>query len=173
MFTTHLRSSESQQFTDRQRRIHDFLSQQHVGVLSTVTPDNDPHGAVVYYCLGEDFTICLLTKKGTRKYDNIMHNNHVMMTVFEPASQAIAQILGIATEYSAAKEVTEISNKIFKRMMQSHDNQLPPLVKLQAGAFTAFVIEPVQIRMAVYSRPDSGDYNELFESIESFELADE
>jgi hypothetical protein len=50
--------------------------------------------------------------------------------------------------------------------------QLPPILKLQAGSFTTFAVTPASIRMAVYARPDPGDYNQLFESIESFEISE-
>jgi hypothetical protein len=46
------------------------------------------------------------------------------------------------------------------------DSGLPPLAKLQAGIFTTFRVEPVLIRMAIYARHETGDYDELFESIE-------
>ncbi len=158
--------------TDRRRRIYNFLRGQYVGVLSTVTPDGDPHGAVVYYMVGDDFTIWLLTKKRTRKYDNLVHHDHAMLTVFEPRMQTTVQVLGTAAEYAALTAVNAVSNEIFIRMMLDNENQLPPIVKLQAGSFTTFAIRPVQIRMAVYSQPDAGDYSQLFESIESFEMSD-
>jgi hypothetical protein len=141
-----------------------------MGVLSTVTPNNEPHGAVVYYALDDDFTMWLLTKKGTHKYDNMVHNATVMLTVFEPQTQTTVQVRGTAAEYANTAAVNQVSNRIFGRMMQAGDKQLPPIMKLQAGPFTAFAITPASVRMAVYSRPDPGDYEQLFESMESFEL---
>ncbi|HEY1063899.1 MAG TPA: pyridoxamine 5'-phosphate oxidase family protein [Candidatus Saccharimonadales bacterium] len=157
-------------FSDRQQRIHSFLQQQYIGVLCSVTPDGDPHGTVVYFVIDDDFTIHILTKTRTRKYDNLIHHNHAMLMVYDTASQTTAQVLGIAVEYPGTSTVNTVSNRIFKRVLQTGDNQLPPLVKLQAGTFTTFSIKPVQIRMAVFARPDPGDYEDLFESIESFEL---
>jgi hypothetical protein len=156
--------------SERQRRIRAFLRQQDVGVLSTVTPNCDPHGVVIYYAVEDDFTIWFLTKKGTRKNDNIEHNGYVMLTVFDPHSQTTVQISGTATEDASAAAVNKVSSLIFRRLMQNGYGQLPPIIKLQAGAFTAFAIKPAGIRMAIYSRPDPGDYDQLFESIESFDL---
>ena len=156
--------------SERQQRIYRFLDEQHLGVLSTVTPNNDPHGAVIYYAIEDDFTVWFLTKTRTRKSDNLLHNNHVMLTVCEPATQAVVQVLGIAIQHPTGPAVNRVSNEIFKKMLDEEANQLPPIVKLQAGAFTTFEIKPVQIRMAVYAQPEIGDTEELFESIESFTL---
>jgi general stress protein 26 len=167
---TLLTAAKAKSLSERQKRIHDFLQSQRIGVLSTVTPNGDPHGAVVYYVLGDDFTIWFLTKKGTRKSDNLLHNNHLMLTVCDFASQTTAQILGTAVEHPETAAINEISGQVFMRMMEEGNGQLPPIMKLQAGAFTTFAIKPVQIRMAVYSRPEVGEGEQLFESIESFSL---
>jgi hypothetical protein len=47
---------------------------------------------------------------------------------------------------------------------------MPAIEKLEAGKYVAFVIQPVQVRMAVYARPDPGEYTELFETVEGSEL---
>jgi len=164
-----LTSTSRWRLSDRQRRIHNFLQEQRVGVLSTVGPGGDPHGSAVYYELGDDFSVHILTKKGTRKYDNMVHNNHVMLTVFEPHTQTTVQVTGIAVERPGKGDINKIAGAIFGATLQTSDSGLPPIVKLQAGVFTTFQIQPVQIRMAIYARPYSGNYDEIFDSIESFD----
>ncbi|HSX16303.1 MAG TPA: pyridoxamine 5'-phosphate oxidase family protein [Candidatus Saccharimonadales bacterium] len=154
----------------RQRRIYNFLKENHTAVLSSVTPDGNPHGAVVYYMVDADFTFHILTKKGTRKYDNLAHNGHVMLTIFKPETQTTAQVTGIALERGGNANINEVAGGVFGASLQTSTSGLPPIVKLHAGPFTTFRIVPKQIRMAIYARPDSGNYNELFDSIESFEL---
>lgn len=158
------------EYTDRQKRIHNFLSQNPVGVLSTVTPDGDPHGTVIYYTVDEHFSFFFLTKSETRKYDNLKRNGQVMLTVFESQSQSTVQIAGHATEVGDAYTVNAIAGTILATSMKTSEAGLPPISKLQAGSYVAFQIEPATIRMAIYARPDSGEYNDLFETIESFEL---
>lgn len=153
---------------DRKRRIYDFLKGQHVGVLSTVTPDGNPHGSVVYYVLDNAFRVHILTKTGTRKYDNIVHNHHVLFTVFEPKTQTVVQIAGVAIERRGYNAINKVANDLFVAPAHDEGGSLPPIVKLQAGLFTTFRIEPIQMWMAIYARPDSGNYSELFDSIESF-----
>lgn len=156
-------------FSDRKRRIFRFLRANPVGVLSTVTPDGNPHGVVIYFHTTPEFAVSFLTKTGTRKYDNIIHDDHVMLTVFEAETQAVAQITGRAEELHDSTEIHALSTAILT-ISAGSEAGTPPITKLLGDRFTAFTIRPLQIRMAVYDRPDSGGYDTLFESIESFEM---
>jgi hypothetical protein len=55
--------------------------------------------------------------------------------------------------------------------MRITGEKLPPLSKLKAGHYVAFKFKPSQIRMIIYSKPDPNDFTELFETIESYDLA--
>jgi uncharacterized pyridoxamine 5'-phosphate oxidase family protein len=159
------------EYSDRKQRIHDFLSQTAVGVLSTVNPDGEPHGVVIYFNINTDFGITFLTRAGTRKYDNLKHHNHLMLTVFDLRTQTTAQITGRAIEITDNYEVNQVAAGMLATSLKISEPGLPPITKLEAGDYVAFTIHPVQIRMAVYARPDPGEYTELFESIESFEFS--
>jgi hypothetical protein len=73
-------------------------------------------------------------------------------------------------------EVTDpdfVNNALEKSMLASMNtsySRMPAIEKLEAGKYVAFVIQPVQVRMAVYARPDPGEYTELFETVEGSEL---
>lgn len=167
------RSVDETTLSDKQQRILRFLEDMPVGVLSTVSPDGDPHGVVIYFVVDGDFNVYFLTRDETRKYDNLKHHNHAMLTVFDPATHTIAQIIGRAKEIEDSYQINKIANKMVQANFKVSEVDMPPITKLDAGECVAFKIEPVQIRMAVYARPESGSYNELFESIESFNLRDD
>lgn len=166
------RSADDEALSDQQQRILSFLEDTPVGVLSTVDPNGNPHGVVIYFVIDGNFNVYFLTRAETRKYDNLKHHNHAMLTVFDPESQTTAQITGRATEVEDSYQVNEIANQMVQASLKTSEAEVPPITKLSAGEAVAFKIEPVQIRMAVYARPESGDYKELFESIESFNLRD-
>jgi hypothetical protein len=155
---------------ERQNRMYSFMHEHPVGVLSTTDPNGNPHGTVVYYAVAKDLSVRFLTKKRTLKYDNLLHNNHLMITVFDPRTQSTLQYTGAALECAGQAATNELALELFEVPLQTSESGLPPIAKLQAGALTTFRVAPVQIRMAIYGRPETGDYTELFESIESFEL---
>lgn len=163
----------TQQLTQRQKRIYRFLKEHDLGVVSTVTPDGNPHGSVVYYTIRPGFLVQFLTKTGTRKHENLMYNDRIMLTVYEPHTQTTAQVTGIAVERGGLNDINEVAGNIFTGLSQKKGPGVPPIMKLQAGAFTSFQIEPVQIRMATYTTTLPGRHDELFESIESFDLEDD
>ncbi len=163
-------STIASKYSNRKQRIHDFLSQTAVGVLSTVNPDGEPHGVVIYFNINADFGITFLTRSDTRKYDNLKHHNHLMLTVFDVVTQTTAQITGRAVEITDSYEINQVAASMLAISLKISEPGLPPISKLESGDYVAFTIQPVQIRMAVYARPDPSEYTELFESIESFEF---
>jgi hypothetical protein len=162
----------TRRFTDRQRRIYEFLCENPVGVLCTITPEYKPHGSVIYFNVEDDFQITFLTRSRTRKHDNLMRNSYAMLTVFEPRTQTTAQITGRAAEITDSYDVNAIAVKVLRASMNTSEGGIPPIAKLESGPFVAFSIEPIQIRWAVFARPYSGDMSDMFESLESFELHD-
>lgn len=162
--------TKTEQFSDRRKRMFNFLQQNPTGVLSSVTPDGEPHGVVVYYMVRPDLSISFLTKVGTRKYDNLVHDDRVHLTVFEPKTQAVVQVAGHASEVKNSTEMNAIAGAIQRATLRTSVAGIPPIAKLRAGVYAAFTIAPSQIRMAVYARPDPGSYSEIFESVESFDV---
>jgi uncharacterized pyridoxamine 5'-phosphate oxidase family protein len=158
--------------SDKNLRIYSFLRDNPIAVMSSVGPNGYPHGVVIYFSINKQCIVSFLTKAGTKKYENIKHNNRVMLTVFEPKTQTTVQITGQAEEITDSYDVNLVANKTLSASLKTSDSGMPPPVKLLAGEYVAFNIEPFQIRMAVFARPDPGDYRELFETIEYFELKD-
>jgi general stress protein 26 len=152
----------------KRERMHAFLEKIPVGVLSSVSPDNTPHGAVVYFSVSKEFVISILTKRQTKKYDNLKHNNHVMLTVYEPLSQTTLQVTGLAEEVIDAVEINNIAETNLAASLKTSESGIPAIMKLDAGEYVAFAIRPVEIRMASYIKPDSGAASELFEIVENF-----
>jgi general stress protein 26 len=157
------------EFSDRKQRMYHFLRENPTGVLSMVTPDGNPHGVVIYFTVNPDLTISFMTKSMTRKYDNLIHNPRIHLTVFNPEIQGTLQVSGKVREITDKRRVNVIAGRIWGDTLQLSEAGVPPIVKLDAGDFAGFDILPYQMRMAVYARPDSGTYNDLFESIESFD----
>ncbi|MEO7363982.1 MAG: pyridoxamine 5'-phosphate oxidase family protein, partial [Candidatus Saccharimonadales bacterium] len=149
--------------------IYDFLFESSIGVLSSTDPNGDPHGAVIYFTITKDFEVAILTKSGTRKYDNLMRNSHVMLTVFDSKTQSTAQLTGIAHEVKNGFDMNAIAARIQGTSLKTSETGLAPLSKLEAGSFVAFRIEPVQVRMAVYASSGAGNHAQLFETVETFD----
>jgi uncharacterized protein YhbP (UPF0306 family) len=161
---------KSRPLTERQDRIYSFLKGNGVGVLASIDPTGMPHATVIYHTIDQDFTMWFLTKTNTNKHANLLRDNRVMLVVFDPVSQTTAQVSGNAFEVRNGQAINDIAAAIFMTSLKTSQGGIPPIAKLNAGEYTAFKIKPEEIRMASYIRPDSGEYESIFESLESFEL---
>lgn len=154
--------------SEKNRRILHFLKQHKTGVLATVDPNGMPNTAVIYYAIDDDFVVTFLTKTGTKKHDNLSHITYATLLVYDEANQITAQVIGRAHEMPTAAQGA-FENAI-KASVETSESGIPPISKLIAGDYVAYQLKPVSVRMAVYSRPDPGDYETIFETIEQPDL---
>ncbi len=152
--------------SETNQRIYDFLKAYPIGVLSTVDPNGNPHAAVIYFTVDEEFNITFVTKHDTKKYDNLKRHNHVMLVAFEPVSQTTTQITGTVEEITDESEAQRAFHDMLANAEKTSEEGVPPISKLYAGGYTTLRIKPVQIRMAVFIRPDPGGYDDTYETID-------
>lgn len=153
------------QLSEKREHILNFLKNHKIGVLATVDPNGDPNAAAIYFTVDDSLNISFLTKTGTKKHDNLVRHAHAMLVIYEASSQTTVQIKGIASEITGNKETQQIFADILKVSMGTSEGGVPPISKLRAGEYVAYRIDPKEIRMAVYIRPDLGDYDTMFEII--------
>ena len=58
-----------------------FLRESITAVVATSTTDGNPHAAVIYFYVDDDFNFYFLTAHNTRKYENLMQNPKISLTV--------------------------------------------------------------------------------------------
>lgn len=145
--------------------IHDFLQANPVGVLTTVDPNGDPHATVIYFSIDPQFNILFMTKNETKKYDNLLHNNHAMLLVYDTPTQTTVQITAKAIEQTDKTEIGKAFVESLRTAKAKSESGIPPILKLHAGDYTAFVLRPVRIRMAMFIRPDPGGYD-IYETLD-------
>lgn len=153
------------QANEHNRRIFEFLSSHPIGVLATVDQAHKPHATTIYYAVNEDFSVTFTTKRDTKKHAVLDTNPNVCLVVFEAFSQTTTQIEGVAEEMADQAAAIEAFGNTLKAAMQTSDAGVPPISKLFAGNYIAYCIRPSSIRMAVFRRPDKGEYD-MFETIE-------
>lgn len=151
--------------TAEQHKAHDFLKNHKVGVLATVSPDNDPYAAAIYYVVDTDLSVVFLTKTGTKKADNLEHNNHAMLVVYEAETQTTVQVMGTVAKITDPDETNKVESQIVYASVEASHSDIPPIFKLDEGEYVAYRLTPVQVRMAVFGHEKSGDYNSIFKTI--------
>ncbi len=134
--------------------LRDFLSQHEVGVLSTTDRTGSVQGVTIYYLLGTDDKIYMITKTDTAKAHNMLANHQVALTVFDADEAQTAQIQG----YSEIEADIATKQAIFQRLIQPRDyggeSRMPPITQLEAGGFIAFRITPTNVKYTDYKQND-------------------
>jgi nitroimidazol reductase NimA-like FMN-containing flavoprotein (pyridoxamine 5'-phosphate oxidase superfamily) len=157
-------SIESESSSESSKYISDFLNDHYTGVLATADKAANPHIAVVYYTLDDDFGLLFATKAETQKYKNIEENEQVAFLVYDESPQTVVQVFGKVERITEAEQQKKVYKNMLRSSVESAQTELPPAEKLFAGEFVALRLVPQTIKMAVYARPDS-EGDDLYETI--------
>jgi len=151
--------------SEKNQRIFNFLKSHPIGVLATVDPNGDPHATTVYFSVDNEFKVSFVTKRDTKKFDNLQHNDRAMFVVFDAWTQAVVQVVGSVKDISDTPEAQVAFQDMLAAAIHTSESGVPPISKLYAGYYATFQIQPAQIRMAMFMRPSSGGYD-MYETID-------
>lgn len=155
---------ESTTSPESENIVRTFLRSRYSGVLATADGASQPHAAVVYFTLEDDFSLLFGAKSETQKFKNIEENNQVAFVVFDEKEQATVQITGHVEIMHDQNMREKVVNNMFKSSAEQSKHEIPPADKLFAGDYVAMRLIPMVIKMAVYARPDS-EGDDLFETL--------
>jgi general stress protein 26 len=123
-----------------------YLRSKFVAVISTVSQNNQPESATVYFDVDENFNFYIMTKQFTRKYKNIQQNQQVALVIGTDNEPATVQVQGKAEEISDSQEFDKRLESIKQRFFQNE--YVAPLFQLQSekNEVVLFKIVPSWIR---------------------------
>lgn len=142
-------SSSAAQLTAKEET---FLQDNELATLSTLDRTGNVHGAAVYYWYDGKGSIFLLTKEQTGKAHDIFAHHQVALTVTNEQNLQTMQISALAEiEPSAATK-----QKVFKKIVRERDyaegKHIPPVAKLDQGAFMVLRLTPRHVKFNDYSK---------------------
>ncbi len=139
--------------TPPKNKILNFLSTNHLMVLSTMNKKNNPQSALVAFAETEHLELIFGTFSTTRKYTNLKQNQNVSIVIgTDETTNITLQYEGIATEASSAKETKawqaiQLKKNHASKKYADHKDQ------------RYFKITPIWIRYSDFSK----DPEEIFE----------
>jgi general stress protein 26 len=117
-----------------------FLQSHDTAVLSTVDRTGNVAGAVVYYTVGPENTLYILTRSGTTKARNILAHQQVALTVFEEDTARTMQISGIVEIETNEPIKDEVFDRLTKHRSYWYHDAPPPVMQLVEGVFVVLRI---------------------------------
>jgi general stress protein 26 len=149
------------------QKVHEFLKSHPIGVLSTVDKNNNPHATTIYVVVEEDLKLKFLSKRETHKIQNIEHNNHIVLVVFDAKTQTNLQVIGTVEDISDdEKKAGQVFKEVLEITRQTSQADVPPVSKLFAGNYVAYEIKPKQIHYSTYQLHKSPSLESEFINLE-------
>lgn len=129
-----------QQNTDSAQKAMKFLRENRLGVLTTVSPENTPQSALVYYVFDENFRLFILTIKESQKIANISKNNKVSFVVANEVPPIEIQIEGSAGIVENADKETVLVNQYMEVANKNPETfNWPPVIQLPSTRGFSFI----------------------------------
>ncbi len=128
-----------------------FLKEHEIATFSTVDRDDTVHGAVVYYVVGEENNIYIMTKSETQKAHDIFGNKQVALTIFDSYELQTMQLEGEAEVEANQKIKNIVFSEIVRPRLSKKGQQLPPVTQLKEGSFMIIRITPKNVKFRDYS----------------------
>lgn len=126
--------------TEQQRKeVLMFTQKNKSAVLATVSPEGEPQAATITHLMDNDFTLYFVTKKESRKFQNITHNPRVSIVIgTDPSVPTTVQIQGRATVIPKPHHfiIAHLTKKI-----NLTDVEWWPLLKAQKGEHEFIKVE--------------------------------
>jgi general stress protein 26 len=147
---------------ETKKMVLDFLHQDEdmLGVVSTISSDNKPESAFVYYSFDEDLNIYFMTRANSRKGQNILENKNVAYAI---VSRNPPQTLQLDGEASFVDE-KEMQKKLFKELVEfaSKNYFASPIAQMQSSELVFIKITPHWMRFGNFEARRHGD---MFEQV--------
>jgi general stress protein 26 len=151
---------------ESRERLLEFLKNNNVGVLATASNTGIPHAATIYITFDQDLNIYFVTRKGTRKSQNLQGNAQAALAIYNAASQTTLQAEGTVIEVTESSKIQWVFNDIWRIAAQtSSSNQPPPSQLVGSGEYVAYKLAAPSIRLAVFRQQDSDRADQIFNII--------
>jgi nitroimidazol reductase NimA-like FMN-containing flavoprotein (pyridoxamine 5'-phosphate oxidase superfamily) len=128
-----------------------FLQNHHGLTLSTISADQQPAAAYVFYAVNDQLELFLLTDKSTQKYANIQKNQSVAFAVTDEEKFTTLQGQGKISEILNSSENIEAFNAVMEVIAKKVKSWPPPAGQLQQAGIAILKITPTWLRLRDYS----------------------
>ncbi len=137
-----------------------FLKEKQLAVVSTASSAGKPEAATVIYFIDDDFNFYFVTRRNTRKFENLQSNSNVAIVVGTELLPVTVQIEGTA-ELVSGEDGELLMAEIIKRP-QIQSLYFGPFLELKGIDFAAFKVKINWLRWLSVD-PETGreDYSQI------------
>ena len=128
-------------------QVLDFLHQQSLMTLSTVSPSGQPEAATLFYLFDSDFTFYFVTREETRKVKNINKNPKVAIVISDDKTMNI-QVEGRAVELNGVNVISDLLSQVSQKALPEESAEFwPPVMRMEGGEYKFYKVSPTMVRV--------------------------
>ena len=136
-----------------------FLHKEKLAVLSTHASDGTIDASAIFYVIDENFDFYFTTKEETRKFQNLMANPNVSLTITDVEGLKTVQVKGAASVVTDEKEVADRITGLINKHKVEGVPWAQPIAKLEAGQYAIIRVTPSWLRYGVFKNEvPKGEY---------------
>lgn len=147
------------------KKVHTFLHQHPMGVLSTVDGDGKPWGSAIYYVADADFNFYFVTRVETFKFGNVEARPFAALTIADPDNQTTVQVAGEITKVPVHEYMATLFDKLADIHRDGDVNWAPPISKVHAGNFMPLRLTPTKLQYADFKQKKSDIHTDYIKHI--------
>lgn len=152
--------------TSDHEEIIEFLNHHHIGTLATADPTGLPDAAVIFFTVTEELKFAFITKENTTKSRNIQINPRAALAVYEASTQTTVQAVGTVSKIEDQAFLHDVFTRVMVTSSETSESTSLPIARLDAGDYIGYVLKPDALRLAVYTKPDKDQDDEIFDVVE-------
>jgi general stress protein 26 len=128
---------------ETQKKFFEFIKSKNVAAISTVSADNQPMSATIYYIVDDNFTFYFMSKN-TNKIRNIQNNNKVALLISRENAPISAQIHGVAQKIHGNSHFDKKRDELIQSLI--HNSFSPPIFEVSGDDIFIHQITPTWMR---------------------------
>lgn len=142
-----------------------FLKANRIAIISTISPENKPASAVVFYTIDNNFNFYFFTKDDSKKYTNLEKDNSVAVVVYDEDHPRIVQAEGFATVETNHEVIKKITATLLRQSALSSTWYDPPIAKMTGGNLAIVKIHTNYLRFGDFRGVTGHPNDVIFEQI--------
>lgn len=123
----------------------ELLKSKKSGVLSTLSPSDEPRARLVYYSSDDRFNIYFLTFANTRKADDLRAHPKAAFTVFDESRPRTLQIEGDAADITNSPVDDAVIETLFDHL-QMNAKYYAPIARFDRSDVRFYRLAPTWVR---------------------------
>lgn len=131
------------------------LEKSRLGVVSTVSKENKPESALVYFAFDENLNIYFATKDNSRKYKNILQNKNVSFVMATVNPPQTLQLEGTASVHNDTGDQKHLFQELVGLASVKHFSA--PITQQSTGGLQFIKISPTWVRFGNFEARKHGD----------------